>query len=314
MKALMGIKVLAMVLIIVCGVWAQQHIPLVAVLPFEVRTGVSQQDAETTTEVFIGELQTQGSRRIRILTRASADFARVLEEMQFQRTDWASQETAAQIGERLGAEFVISGQFSKLGQSTVWIARMINVETGEVVSNARETIISVDEVLEKMPSFTKQIMGNLFLGQTRQEAEANRQAEIRRQEEHRRRAQADRYLEQMKHEEARKQAALKQAEMDKVQAEIKSDKNLKTTGVLLTLSGGTLLAIGIPLIVNNNDLYGNVSAWTTGLTMTTVGGVSFPLGVFCWRFGAVLERQGREKLKNLSAYIAPNGAGFAWNF
>ncbi|MCL2844167.1 MAG: penicillin-binding protein activator LpoB [Chitinivibrionia bacterium] len=156
------IRVLAVILIVACGVWAQQqHRPLVAVLPFEVRTGVSQQDAATITEIFINELQVQATGRIRILTRASADFARILEEMQFQRTDMASEENAAQIGRRAGAQFVISGQFSRLGQNIVWIARMVNVETGEVASSARETIKNIDEVLGKMPSFSKQIVSNL---------------------------------------------------------------------------------------------------------------------------------------------------------
>ena len=202
-------KLFAVIAIIAQVVVGQQR-PLVAVLPFEARGGVSAQDAETITELFTNGLQATG--QIRILTRADTDFDRILQEMQFQRTDWGDNKNVAQIGKVSGARYVVSGQINKLGNNTILTARMIDVESGEIFSSASENVRSIDEIVEKMPGFCNQIVRNI---------QSSRQASS---------------------------TVLSQAE---VEYRRKRHRKLRGLGIVITCHGWTA-PIGIPIWVVNN--------------------------------------------------------------
>jgi len=152
------IRVLAVIAIIVQVVVA--NVPTVVITPFGVRgNAVSRQDVETITDLFVNGMAT--TRRARIITRADADFNRIMKEHGFQVGDWSDNEKTARFGRVMNAQAVINGEFSRLGNNIVWTARMINVQTGEILATATDRMSNIDQVLDKVPTFTTQMVNNL---------------------------------------------------------------------------------------------------------------------------------------------------------
>jgi TolB-like protein len=71
-----------------------------------------------------------------VLDRAYIE--KVLAEQAFQLTTMVSDTDAAQAGQYLGADYVITGKVQVLGDAYFLVARMIEVRTGIIVSQATE--------------------------------------------------------------------------------------------------------------------------------------------------------------------------------
>ncbi|MDR3302233.1 MAG: DUF1566 domain-containing protein [Spirochaetaceae bacterium] len=137
--------------------YAQQAV--VAVAPFEARSGISASDAETITEIF--SVQLSEKRTVTVVTRAA--LGKVMQEHGFQTGDWSNDSKIAELGRALNANAVVRGQVQKLGSSIVVTVSILDIKTLQVMSGATMRLATIDEVFDKMDGFvmqTSQTMAN----------------------------------------------------------------------------------------------------------------------------------------------------------
>ena len=103
----------------------------IAVLEFEGQ-GVSQSETSILTDLFRGELFNTGS--YNILERTMMDD--ILKEQGFQQTGCVTSECAVEVGNMLGVQQMIGGSIGKVGNIYTVSARVIDVQTGEVLKSA----------------------------------------------------------------------------------------------------------------------------------------------------------------------------------
>ena len=135
-----------------CIAFAQQR-PIVAVATFDVMGGVTTNEAQVITELFITELVSNGT--VGVVSRA--DFDRIATEMRFQTTDWANSQRTAQLGRAIGATHIIRGQLMRMDK-IYWTATMIDVNTAQVLASAREEINNLGEIYGKLSGFCSQFL------------------------------------------------------------------------------------------------------------------------------------------------------------
>ena len=129
--------------------------PAVAVLDFEAR-GVPVYEVETLTDRLRTELAS--TRAIRLVDRRL--LKKILDEQGLQQSGCTTDECAAEVGQLLGAEFMISGSVGKVGNSYTIDARMVSVTTG---ASVREKSVSyageISGLLTEMEILAWQING-----------------------------------------------------------------------------------------------------------------------------------------------------------
>ena len=99
--------------------------PTVAVLDFDAN-GIPEYEVETLVERLRSELPNTGA--VRLVDRKMLE--NILKEQGLQQSGCTTDECAAQIGELLGAQFMISGAIGKLGDTFTVDAKMVSVSTG----------------------------------------------------------------------------------------------------------------------------------------------------------------------------------------
>ena len=109
--------------------WGQNT--TIAVLEFEGK-GVSQSEASILTDRFRDELFNTGI--YIVLERGKMD--EVLKEQGFQQTGCVTSECAVEVGNMLGVQQMIGGSIGKVGNIYTVSARVIDVQTGEVLKSA----------------------------------------------------------------------------------------------------------------------------------------------------------------------------------
>jgi TolB-like protein len=133
--------------------FAQQK-STVAVATFDVMGGVTKDEAQVVTELFIAELVSKGS--VNVVDRVNFD--KIIAEMKFQTEDWSDSQKTVRLGQALNAGFVIRGQLMKMGSVIYWTATMLDVKTAQVLYSAREQISDLGQIYGKLPSFCQQIV------------------------------------------------------------------------------------------------------------------------------------------------------------
>jgi len=129
----------------------------VAVSTFEPRGGVTNDDANAITELFVSELVS--NRTVRVVDRSSFD--KIIAEMQFQATDWTDSNKVARLGEALNANSIIRGTVMSLAGQTAVTTYILNINTAEIISTSTLRMGSMIEVFDKMPAFVRDLMKNL---------------------------------------------------------------------------------------------------------------------------------------------------------
>ena len=99
--------------------------PTVAVLDFDAN-GIPEYEVETLVERLRSELPNTGA--VRLVDRKMLE--NILKEQGLQQSGCTTDECAAQIGELLGAQYMISGAIGKLGDTFTVDAKMVSVSTG----------------------------------------------------------------------------------------------------------------------------------------------------------------------------------------
>ncbi|MDR3343315.1 MAG: DUF1566 domain-containing protein [Treponema sp.] len=153
----MKISITGMVMfgVLVCMIQAQ-HLT-VAVSLFETRGGLSKDEAEVVTELFITELIAEGT--IKVVDRNNFD--KIMTEMQFQSSDWADSAKVAQLGRALNANSIIRGTVMTLAGQTVITSTILDINTAQILSSSTLRMKGIDEIFDKLPVFVKEMMKNL---------------------------------------------------------------------------------------------------------------------------------------------------------
>ena len=103
----------------------QSNSPSVAVLDFEAN-GIPDYEAETLTERLRSEIQ--NTKAFRITDRKLLD--KILSEQALQQSGCTTDECSAEIGQLLGAQYMISGSIGKLGSTYTVESKLVSVSTG----------------------------------------------------------------------------------------------------------------------------------------------------------------------------------------
>jgi len=114
------------ILLFICSILnAQDTRPSVAILDFEAK-GIPTYEAETLTERLRSEIANTNA--IRLTDRKLLE--KILQEQGLQQSGCTTDECAAEVGQLLGAQFIISGSIGKLGSSFTVDVKMVSVTTG----------------------------------------------------------------------------------------------------------------------------------------------------------------------------------------
>ena len=122
------IVVVYIVLSVMLNAQTTSTIPAVAILDFESR-GLPTYEVETLTERLRSEAANTNA--IRLIDRKMLES--ILNEQGLQQSGCTTDECAAEVGELLGAQFMISGSIGKLGDTYTIDAKMVSVTTGAAV-------------------------------------------------------------------------------------------------------------------------------------------------------------------------------------
>ena len=115
----------------------------IAVLQFDAEN-VSTSEAKILTNRLNDELFNFG--KFTVIERAQIE--PVLKEQEFQQSGCVSSECAVEAGKLLGVDQIVTGSIGKIGSYYTVSARMIDVQTGEVLKNSSRDISgSIDLIL-----------------------------------------------------------------------------------------------------------------------------------------------------------------------
>jgi TolB-like protein len=135
------------------GIFAQE-LPTVAVAIFEPVGGVSRDEANIVTELFMAELV--NTRAVKVADRSNFD--KILAEMKFQLSDWSNDQKTTQLGRAINAEYIIYGQFMKMGTMFYLTATILDINAVQRIISERYQFKNQDQIFNALPSFCKQIV------------------------------------------------------------------------------------------------------------------------------------------------------------
>ena len=118
------------------------------------------EEAEVLSEALTSQLQS--SRQVRVIERSQME--KILAEQGFQKSGACDQsECAVEVGRIAGIDRMVVGSVGKLGNTWSVVARMVSVETGEILASAQDTREGqVDNLLrESIPLLARQLLNIL---------------------------------------------------------------------------------------------------------------------------------------------------------
>ena len=121
-------KLILTLIISISTAMAQSGRPTVAILDFDGQ-GVGAGDVQTLTERMRTEIGNTNA--VRLIERKAVE--KIMEEQGFQQTGCTSDECAAEVGQLLGVQFMVSGTIGRMGKKYTIDCKMFSVETGETV-------------------------------------------------------------------------------------------------------------------------------------------------------------------------------------
>ena len=149
------IRAIIFLLIVLPIVISAQTRPTVAVLDFDAR-GISQSEAATLTDRLATEL---GNTEAVILIERK-QLNQIMAEQGLQQSGCVTVECVAQVGQLLGAQFMVSGSINKIGSTFTIEAKMFSVETGVNVKTVSKTHRGqIDELIPMMEAIAWELVG-----------------------------------------------------------------------------------------------------------------------------------------------------------
>ncbi|MDR1218202.1 MAG: hypothetical protein LBK73_01170 [Treponema sp.] len=139
---------------IVC---AQAKLPIVAVNTFDTVGSVSSDEVAVVTELFMSLIDE--GKKVNVVDRNSFD--KIVQQLNFQITDWSDNDKVAQLGQALNVEYIIRGQIMKMGNAMYLSATMLDVNTTAIIASAREQLGGFDELFATLPKLSRQLLNGL---------------------------------------------------------------------------------------------------------------------------------------------------------
>ncbi|SVB66603.1 uncharacterized protein METZ01_LOCUS219457 [marine metagenome] len=130
----LGNKLITFILFVFTTAFAQESKPTVAILDFEGQ-GVDAAEVQTLTERMRTEIG--NTKAVRLIERKAVE--KIMQEQGLQQSGCTTDECAAEVGQLLGVQFMISGSIGKMGKSFTIDAKMFSVESGETVRTKSAT-------------------------------------------------------------------------------------------------------------------------------------------------------------------------------
>lgn len=116
--------------------------------------GLSADEGRTMGEWFFNTIAETGYFRL----VARADMKRILDEQKFQSENCTDTDCLVDMGRLLAARYMIGGRIARFQNQTVFTARLVDVETSEVLATARETAgTSTKEMLGLMSTVAESL-------------------------------------------------------------------------------------------------------------------------------------------------------------
>jgi TolB-like protein/TM2 domain-containing membrane protein YozV len=129
--------------------------PTVAILDFEGQ-GVDASEVQTLSERMRTEIGNTNA--VRLIERKAVE--KIMMEQGLQQSGCTTDECAAEVGQLLGVQFMISGSIGKMGKSYTIDIKMFSVETGETERTANSTFKGeIDGLLIEIEILAWEIMG-----------------------------------------------------------------------------------------------------------------------------------------------------------
>jgi len=117
-----------LITLLTATIMAQSEKPTVAILDFEAQD-VSAAEVQTLTERMRTEVGNTNA--VRLIERKAVE--KIMQEQGFQQSGCTNDECAAEVGQLLGVQFMVSGTIGKVGKTYTIDCKMFSVETGETV-------------------------------------------------------------------------------------------------------------------------------------------------------------------------------------
>ena len=129
----------------------------IAVVDFDNGKVCTPQEAVAMTDLFRNQLVQ--SEKADIVDRKHMDA--VITEYKFQMSDWANPSKIKQIGKRIGADYLMTGKFDKLGENPYLLVNMLDVETGKILYSSRLNMTDWEEFDYKVEGFAGEFIKKL---------------------------------------------------------------------------------------------------------------------------------------------------------
>lgn len=126
-----------------------------AVIDFEAKNPVTQQEATFATEIFRGHIVK--SKIFKIVDKKNMDM--ILSEQTFQQTGITASEKIIQMGKILNVQMMITGSFGKMLSRYMITVTLLKVETGEVIYSDNVDFVNDTEINSKILELTDRLAG-----------------------------------------------------------------------------------------------------------------------------------------------------------
>jgi TolB-like protein len=146
--------------LVLLGVWvscAAFAAPSIAVIDFDSGDYCTEQKAAIMTGLFRNELIRSG--RADIVDRKNMD--RIIAEYKFQMSDWVNPSRIKQIGQMIGADYLITGNFDMLGNNLYLVVQLLDIETARAVYSSRMVLATWEEYDWKVKGFADEFVKKL---------------------------------------------------------------------------------------------------------------------------------------------------------
>ncbi len=156
-KSVVILLILSLFIASVSSISAQQKKETIAVLDFNVISGISASAAPTLTNIFRSELI--NTKVYDVLERS--DMESILKEQAFSLSGACnSAECAVEIGQLLSAEKMVVGDIGKIGETYSITLRLVDVSTGKIEGSWDDKFQGkADGLLEVFKTLAKKIAG-----------------------------------------------------------------------------------------------------------------------------------------------------------
>ncbi|GHT70147.1 hypothetical protein FACS1894110_21080 [Spirochaetia bacterium] len=166
------------VMVLVAGFcWGQQRL---VVPPFQNRnSGIDVAQMETLTDLFINAIQR--TNRFEVPDRDA--LAMLMQEHKFQMSDWSDDTKTVEMGRVLNANYIVRGIVSKIDTNVyLLIARLLDVNTAQILDSDELEFTTVRDARGKMDSFAQACLNNIrTVRETAQQQQRTQEQQVQRE-------------------------------------------------------------------------------------------------------------------------------------